>query len=651
MKRLRNREVTTHQLIFTLIFLLGAFLRFFNLGTVRHGFDEGFPAYDALRFIEGGEWLWVGQPSSIFVDNPPLMAYLQAIPLLIYRSPWSVYLFITLLNTLAIWFVYRTAQELLGDRPGLVAAFLFAVSPWVVYFSQLPWHQGLVPFFTAVIAWGLWPTFTTNKGTTGRFLAGLLAVTALCLTYVQALGILAQVIPLLILFRRRVPRRAFLAGSGVFFAGMLLYAYGLSREWATSRVNLSELGGEGSFGLTFAGFNHAVRLVTGRDYAPSFIEIPAGEQWWLWLATIAHFLLLLLLVAGVVQAILALRDKNNRYRPLATVLLVWFGVPVLLTTFSPFPVHPHYLLLTLPAGHLLAAWGLAPALDRPLLRPVSVAGAVALALLAGINLQRTGAAYAAQPAGADFNGWTLAAGSELGRTIRELSAGDAPRRVVADGEAAVISSLSATYLDTEREMDADRYLLLPAGAPLLYVQVNRPAGLPLLPPEFQQTYPDRNLNTAGGTAVEFTQVRPVSREEALSLAEVPVDWSSDAGLSLLGYTIQAGPGAERTLQVTTVWRVDELHPEREDWFVGSFYHLRDQGQILVNLNEHGWWGDEWREGDVYLEQITLSVPEGLPPGRYELAISLFDPLHGQGFPLHSPAGSIPALVIPVDIPA
>lgn len=101
-------------LIPVLLILLGAAFRLIDLGTVRVGYDESYQAYLALRLLDGRDLLLIGQPSSVFLDNPPLMAYLQAIPLLFWRSPWAVYLFVTLLNSLATGFVYEGTRKVLG---------------------------------------------------------------------------------------------------------------------------------------------------------------------------------------------------------------------------------------------------------------------------------------------------------------------------------------------------------------------------------------------------------------------------------------------------------------------------------------------------------------------------------------------------------
>ncbi|HSG16638.1 MAG TPA: hypothetical protein VLE70_10000, partial [Anaerolineae bacterium] len=87
--------ISAPSVLLLLIIVVGAAFRFLELGNVPHGYDTGYQAYDALRILDGRQLLRIGQPSSVFLDNPPLMAYLQAIPLFLWRSLWSVYLFIT----------------------------------------------------------------------------------------------------------------------------------------------------------------------------------------------------------------------------------------------------------------------------------------------------------------------------------------------------------------------------------------------------------------------------------------------------------------------------------------------------------------------------------------------------------------------------
>jgi len=335
-------------LAFLLILVVGAFLRFAWLGTVRHGYDNAYQIYDAVRLLDGGEWLLIGQPSSVFLDNPPLMAYLQSIALLVWRSPWSAYLLVTTLNTAAIWFVYALGSDLKGRPFGLLAALLFAVNPWLVHYSRFTWTQGLLPFFLAAAAWGLWPALATGRREPRRLLLGLLALAAMIQTYVLALVVLAPVVLLLIVFRQHLPRRSALAGLLAILLGLVAYALGLSTrlEANLAKLALFASGGDGAgLGFNLEAIEHTVRLVTGNEYGADL----TAPLWLDMLVRLVHLLLLAALLAGAVRALRALR-RDTPDRRLAFVLFAWLLLPALGFALLPFPVHPHYLLVTLPAG-------------------------------------------------------------------------------------------------------------------------------------------------------------------------------------------------------------------------------------------------------------------------------------------------------------
>ena len=632
-------------LVLIAILAFGAGLRFWNLGLVRHNYDDSYPAYDALRMLDGHQLLLSGQASSVFLDNPALMSYLQAVPLLIWRSPWAVYLLVVGLNTVAIWLVYRTGRAMLGEAVGLTAALLFAINPWVIFFSRATWVQALIPFFTALVAWALWPALVGGRPSAARASAGLVAAVAMMQTYVQAWGALAQLVPLAALFRRRLPRRALLVGGLAFLVGSAVYAAGLARAWGGNWQKLTHFTTGSGLHLTREGLDHAVRLVTGSDFDYTYAREGLADYGLRHSASTAvHYLLAAALVAGMVRALVALR-RAGAGRRIGAVLLLWFGVPVGLMSVAAFPVHPHYLLLTCPAGHILAAWGLAPLFSRGWLRALVAGALVAMAALAGLQMERAAEVEAARPAWMPYAEWTLAAGAQVGDAIRSLVAGEPkPARVVAPWREAVVSSLSATYVTSLDGLQYPGYVVLPGREPLLYVLMNTAVDPAALGPRAQFS-PERTLHLAGGVEISFVKVLPYDRESALALPQVRVDRPSEAGLSLLGYTLGGQAKAGKAIECTTYWRVDQLLPDRWGWYVGAAYHLVDRaGQVVTNTGKYGQWGYRWQVGDVYVERMEIPVPADAAPGDYQLEISLFDPIHVHPFQLIWPDRWGPLLV-------
>jgi 4-amino-4-deoxy-L-arabinose transferase-like glycosyltransferase len=394
-----------------------------------------------------------------------------------------------------------------------------------------------------------------------------LALTTMVQTYVLAWGAMVQVVPVMLLFRRRLPRRAVVLGGLVFVLAAALYASALVAQWPRVAARLTEFSHSARLHFSQEGLNHAVRLVTGRDFeyvhaSGTSAEYGTRRTWSLWVDR----LLWVALLVGLARALLALR-RPSRERSVAGVLLLWFALPILLTSFSSNPVHIHYLLLTCPAGHLLAAWGVAPLFEHDKLRWPALAVALAIGAVFALNLSRASQEVARNPSLPKFDGWPLTISAQVGATIDELSQGQSlPLRLCTDGHQAVLSSMCGHLAMTEQDLNFPSLTLLPGHEALLYVLVNAPAQRDLFGPK-SESFPAKELSLADGTTVSFVRVQPYSRDEVLELADTPVDAPSDSGLTLLGYNLNAPVQAGGPLVCTTYWRVERLLPERAEWYV------------------------------------------------------------------------------------
>ncbi|MEZ4518074.1 MAG: glycosyltransferase family 39 protein [Chloroflexota bacterium] len=636
------------------IVLLGAILRFMQMDLIRYGYDHSYSTYQALGLLDAGIWPVIGQPSSVFLDNPALMPYLQAIPLLIVRSPLIVQAFILFFNTIAIWFVYRAGRDMLRARAGLIAAFLFAVNPWVITFSRTTWVQSLVPFFMAVGAWGLWPAFTNDDAPPWRFLAGALAIIAMTQTYVQAWGVLPGIVILLLINRRSIPRKAFMAATAVFVTATAIYAAGLLTD---STANLAKLQGflgrGGELRLTSEGAEHALRLVNGLEFATTWAGGSASEPIWQAAGVAAVLGLGAALATGIVLAILAW-SRGGRDRRVGTVLLIWFVFPILLTTLAGSQeVHPHYLLLTLPAGQLLAAWALSSLCTC---RTYTVV-IVGFLLLVGAgfthDIVRANQVVANNPVWPDYDGWSLASAAALGDAITprlDPPAAKEPARLAADGHSALLSGMTDRYV---RAIDDDvvswpDFVLLPATGNLTYVREGDIQVPDWLAPYFSDDLEVVDLSPTDQFTI-LTTAEGAAQQAADSLTN-KVGWASEAGVSLDGYSLTGERYAGGTVDLTLVWRVDELAPDRGEWYISPNIHLvTNDGQIVANSGDHGLWAYDLVLGDVYIERLVIPIPDSADPGSYTISIGLFDPLRSVDYTMFDNGQPTPRLDIPVQI--
>ena len=307
--------MTTRQRNFlALIVLVAAFLRVEYLLQIEHNVDHAYPIWQALQTLDRGVFPLTGQGTSVLFANPPLTGYLFLPLIALTRSPLGAYILVIALNTVAVVLAYRAARLIIGGDRALIAAFLMAVNPWVIEYSRTELGAesaavfGLRAGVGAVVG-----TARYSENPARRLLIALVILTITAQTYLLGYALIVPVGVLIVIFWRRVPKRALIAGAAIFLAAGAIYGAGLLAQRDAVEARLSEFGTNPAH-LSSEALDHALRLVTGSDYAIARGTLAPIDNSALreTLSNIAQTALIVVMIVGVGGALIALRNPAKR---------------------------------------------------------------------------------------------------------------------------------------------------------------------------------------------------------------------------------------------------------------------------------------------------------------------------------------------------
>lgn len=146
-----------HYLLLFLIFLLGIFLRFYRLSQSPLGLhvDETAIGYNAYSILETGKDEY-GKSFPLFFRSfgdykMPLYIYATAFSTKIFGlSSFSVRFMSAFFGSVSILLIYLLMRQLFPTKSysfGLLAAILFAISPWTIFFSRVAFESSIALFF------------------------------------------------------------------------------------------------------------------------------------------------------------------------------------------------------------------------------------------------------------------------------------------------------------------------------------------------------------------------------------------------------------------------------------------------------------------------------------------------------------------------
>ncbi len=664
-------------LLLATLFLAFA-LRFSRLDLAEFKSDEAGIARQALAVIHEREFPAAGPSSSQGPAHPPLQIYLLALPFAITRDPRLAVAVVALIHSAAVLMAYLLGARFFHRRVGLIAAFLFAVNPWAVYYARKMWTQNW-PLATTLFVFCLFLLVVEGRR---RALVGAgVALVALAGTHLGGLAFILVLLIVLFLFRSRVERRSLVIGSLVFLLFALPYLYhDATHDWESLRGFVDIGAGPVKVDLDAARFaswlssGYHYQDLAGARYAQFLDGLPSLR----WLDVIEMALLGLGVAYLVVRVISHARGGRERWMGSAgrdVVLLSWLVVPVLLQIRHSQPVYPHYFILLYPVQHLIIALLLSDGIDwlyrrfdRRLAR-WCVSGLVGLVIVIGgwqIYLEQDFIRFVARYDTPDGYGpvvgplWRAAsaageAASADGAEVLVVARGDnpvwdnvpaafdvllprqLPHRFVDGQKALVFPNGPAVYI-VSPEMEAVAAVLRGQTGAMLVTQIDAPGESPFL--VFRRDNASRDDVLAGMTPLPQPR-RLGNGVEMLAYRVGSVQPPAAAGNAPSGGTVG----------VTLAWWFDSASPPDADYH--AFAHLVDAaGERRGQHDLSSFPSTAWQSGDLVLThfQVQIDTP---PPGEYWIRLGMYTYPDVVNVPVVDVAGNPAAdavLVGPISLP-
>lgn len=612
------------RLILILILSLAAYLRLNHLEWTEFKLDEAHLSQLAYDMARHGQIPLTGIGSSVGVVNPPLAAWLLAVPYAVSPSPIVATGFIAALNVLAVLACYGLARKVFhSNSAALIATLLFAVSPWAIIHSRKVWAQDLLPPLVVLWAWFGYRAFVEGKrwSLLGH---GLMLAAAIQLHY-SAVYLIPVSAAWFVAFVKRVQWRATIV-TGLLvvtaFAPFLI-ADGL-RGWPNVTRLTAMLAqpvtvdGEALHFAWITTTGEEIHSLAGpQEYENYRTEIVAADGL-LWLEGALVVIGLLLALSDAARS--AIRRAWSPRGAIGLWLAAWLALPIAMQIGHRTPVYPHYFIILYPVQFLLIGWLIARAPQWP---RIILAGA--LLLTAAVQVQHTLVLQAflasrPTPGGAGLPiGYTEALAREAVQALNERGAAEIivnTRGVdpAVDEYPAIFSFLLSEV--PHRCVDA-------LGAARLYpkdttIQIDFLPDQAMPRPTGGREPIGRVALRAGERAAEIYAAPPYASIEFDASAPPLARWANGVGLMWLTARDLA-PGQTATLAEYV--RVDSLPaPAAYQWTNQLF---DTPGKRWAQVDAAGYPAQYWRAGDIIGYEFKLDLPGDLPNGEYVLRVGQY----------------------------
>ncbi len=331
-----------------LILALALFLRLFRISSYLTFLgDEGRDALVWLRMAHG-KFTLIGPTTSIGnMYLGPLYYYLM-FPFYLLLGTVGPAVGVALFSGVTAFLLWYFGRVWFSEKVGLLASFLFAVSPVAISLSRSSWNPNIMPFFALLAVWGIWQFW--QKGNYFWLIAeGVLLSFAVQSHYLGLLLMpiisLFWIVSLLKLIKNKNKKlKSFLVYSGLTVLSFLLLTV-LPLVWFDLRHN-------------FINYQSFYKFFSERQTTVNLKAYKAIPQIWpLWQMLVTRLVVGKDLIAGLWAAIILGVGMAVNFKKNKSFLLIfsWLFLGLLGMGLYKQHIYDHYFGFLFPAIFLLTA--------------------------------------------------------------------------------------------------------------------------------------------------------------------------------------------------------------------------------------------------------------------------------------------------------
>ncbi len=347
------------------IFFLALALRLWKIdGYLTFLGDEGRDVRIVRDLITKGDLVFIGPMTSIGnMYLGPLYYYMMA-PALWFSglSPVGPAIMIAFLSTVTVLFAWWVGRTWFNPLTGLLAAFLFAISPVAIIYGRASWNPNPMPFFSLLCIWGIWQVWQ-NKNFRWLPIVGTSLAFALQMHYLGLLLIPTLVVFWFLTFRQArasvISKKSLLVSTAIALISFLVLMSPLVLfDLKHSGQNLN------AFKAFFGNRQTTVNLNPARSdrFLPAIQSIVAelllGRQL-IYSSLTALIIAITFFWAFFGKFKISLKDLKTKKDPALILLLTWIGFAILGLGIYKQHIYAHYFGFLFPAVYLLVGFLLA----------------------------------------------------------------------------------------------------------------------------------------------------------------------------------------------------------------------------------------------------------------------------------------------------